>query len=51
MPKSHGAPGPVGHVAEAPHRRQACANVSAVRSSAAASDPVSRWNHARIQTA
>jgi hypothetical protein len=51
MPNSHGAPEPS---ARSRKRREACqawANVSAVRSSAAESEPVWRTNHDRTHVA
>ena len=46
-----GAPEPSARSLKRRSMRHAWAKVSAVRSSAAASEPVWRWNHARIQTA
>jgi hypothetical protein len=51
MPNSHGAPEPSARSRKRREACQACANVSAVRSSAADSDPVWRTNHDRTQVA
>ena len=51
MPNSHGAPEPSAMSLNRRDACQACANVSAVRSSAAVSEPVWRWNHDRTQAA
>ena len=51
MPNSHGAPEPSASSRKRLTERQACANVSAVRSRAAVSDRVWRWNQARTHTA
>ena len=51
MPNSHGAPEPSASSLNRRDACQACANVSAVRSRLAVSDPVWRMNHERIQTA
>ena len=45
IPNSHGAPEPSAMSRKRRDACHACANVSAVRSSAAVSDPVWRWNH------
>jgi hypothetical protein len=51
MPNSQGAPEPSAMSLNRLEECQACANVSAVRSSAAVSEPVCRWNHDRTQAA
>ena len=51
MPNSHGAAEPSAMSLKRRSPRHAWAKVSAVRSSAAVSEPVWRWNHERIQTA
>ena len=51
MPNSHGAPEPSARSRNRLIECQAWAKVSAVRSSATLSEPVSRWNHARTHTA
>ena len=51
IPNSHGAPEPSAMSLKRRDACHACANVSAVRSSAAVSEPVCRWNHDRTQAA
>ena len=51
MPNSQGAPEPPAMSLNRLEACHACAKVSAVRSSAAVSDPVCRSSQARIQTA
>ena len=51
MPNSHGAPEPSASSRKRFTERQAWANVSAVRSRAAVSDRVWRWNQDLIHTA
>ena len=51
MPNSHGAPDPSASSLNRRDACQACAKVSAVKSSAPDSEPVWRRNHERIRTA